>query len=252
LATTSQPEISGAAISVAQHVATTGWILRAFTARRHAWLDWYESSVRGVLDLPPNPEMDCLTDDEPLVDVPARDGFGSVRIYRPRRQFRLALERGEFADDYRTQQLAQLRANLGAHGAAGFVATVTSDVAALSHTGERPVDASKFLRGCVEASAPPLGKNSALVEASRVGNQVGQQTWIGISPSVDATPRGDATAVRVLDVPDRVVLASFRLDVSDAVPPSECTLIADEPTWDSGAELVSTASVSAEQNGRFG
>jgi hypothetical protein len=250
--TTPAPEVSGAPIAVAQHVATKGWILRAFSARRAAWLEWYESNVRGLMDLAPNPEADCLSDVVPLVDVPARDSFESLCIHRPRRQFRTAMERGDFVADYRREQLEQLRSILNGYRTTGLIATVTSDVPALSHTDERPVDASKFLRGCTESATPPLGSSRALVAGTRVGDPVGQQTWVGISPSIDATPCADATVMPVVDVPDRIVLASFRLDVSDAVALSDCTLIANDPPDDPFDEPGPVGSPSPPDNGRFG
>jgi hypothetical protein len=208
--TISQEQMTIAALGVAQRLATQGWLTRAFTSRRDRWLSWYDGMTSQVAGIADTPEADCTTVNGPVVDLPARPGYRALTVYAPREHFRRSWLASEFADEYREAQIASLRQSVDRRDPSSLIESIESDIEALSGRSAR-----EFLIPIVESPATQGFTTSELLDPTvRVGGSVDRITWCGISPSVGGSfPEGVKT-VPVHEPKDRMVLASFRLDVS--------------------------------------
>ena len=219
--TISHEQMTTAALGVAQRLATQGWLTRAYVSRREQWLAWYDgmtSQVSGVAD---TPEADCSSGGEPVVDLPARSGYPAVTVFGPREHFRRSWVASEFADDYREAQISALRDSVDRRDPSSLIESIQSDIEALSGR-----TAKGFLLPIVENPSAQGFSTSELLEPTvRVGGSVARETWCGISPSLGGSFPPDVHTVAILEPDDRLVLASFRLDISEALDLSKTTFM---------------------------
>lgn len=227
----SQSELAAAALGVAQRVAMPGWLSKAYKERRQHWIEWYASMSRGVTGLPPTPEEDAASITGPVVSIPASFGMDAVEIKRPRSQFRESILAGDFADEYRVSQVESLRDEVTRRDPAKLIERVVADVKGLTDRS-----AHDFLRPPIESnSVPTFDHELFVVDSYRAQGNLGVTSWAGISPSIlsDVATTGHSHAVLELD--DRFLLASFRLDLSEAILASDCPLVADVTSNDEGS-----------------
>jgi hypothetical protein len=230
-ASISQTELAAAALAVAQRVSTPGWLNRAFDERRQLWLEWYRSLTGGVAGMSPTPEEDVHSSDGVVVHIPASFGMDELEVHWPRQQFLTSIVAGDFSDEYRLRQFKQLRSDVERLDPAKLIDEVHADVPALEGR-----TAYNFLRPPVENGAIPLFDHERFVlPRYRVQGGLGVDSWVGCSPAVPVEIPPNRKEFPVIEPPDRFLLASFRLDVSDPIPASDCPLVST-PSLDSLAE----------------
>ena len=193
---------------------------RAYQSRRTSWLSWYDKITAQVAGVPDTPEGDCSNETAPIINLPSQVHHAAVTIYAPRSHFRNSFTAAEFADEYRAAQIETLRASVDDRNPASLIESVQSDVSGL--TGR---DAVAFLRPIIENSkVPGFARSDSLTPEIRMGG-VGRESWFGISASVGATASEKMNEVEVLELPNRLVLAAFRLDLSEPIRLDQCTLV---------------------------
>jgi hypothetical protein len=231
-AVVSQTELAAAALAVAQRVSTTGWLNGAFDERRRLWLEWYRQTTGGVAGLSATPEADASLSDSTVVHIPAALEMDELEVRRPRYQFMRSMVDGHFADEYRAAQFRSLRNDVERLDPARLIERVNADVPALDGR-----DAQQFLKPPVENAAIPLfDHESCVVPRYRVQGGLTIDTWVGCSPALSVSVPANRTIFPVIELPDRFVLASFRLDVSAAIPAADCPLVAVQASANDNAE----------------
>jgi hypothetical protein len=205
----SQDDMARAAFGAAQRLAAPGWLTQAFLTRRERWLAHYRMLTSHVA-VAESPEADYASDGQPVVSLPARDDRDAVELYSPRIQFRRSYLASEFADELRAAQMHDLRRSLERHDPTVLIRNVESDVEALHG---RTTDL--FLTPVIEATSPQgFATHELLAPELRVQGTTGFETWCGITPSVGGTFATGVQTVPVLELPDRMVLGAFRLELS--------------------------------------
>ena len=217
----SQAELAAAALGVTQRVAVQGWLSRAYNERQKLWLDWYGSLTDGLAGLAHTPEEDATSAEGFAVSIPASSGMDAIEVKRPRQQFCDSVLRGDFADAYRIRQVDSLRDEVSRRDPARLIERVDSDVSGLHGR-----TAYEFLRPPVENPAIPKFDFAGFVaERYLAQGNLSVESWVGCSPSIEASVPEGRHSHPLIELKDRFLLASFRLDLSDPIPSVDCPLI---------------------------
>ena len=214
-----------AALDASRKVISRGWMASAYRARRGRWEDDYDPVLRVMSDqLAASPEEDVDVEDNVLRLPSVEDG--DARPFRsPLADFTMRYCDGLYADEYRREIRDILRRGLR-ESLEDKIEHVDSGEPNLSGRSVR-----EFLGGPIESPS----ESSFL--SDRYGNaytlsRLGHKSWFGQS-DISAMkrvvcPDESATRYPVKPYSEARVLASFKLDMSDAIGLDECHLVATD------------------------
>ena len=204
-------------LSVMQHLATRGWLSRAYSRQRTMILDKYGELAGGVSATDQSPEADNSLECDVLARLPGLTGEADIVIYPPRENLRSQFAEGTSARSYRTEQVEALHKTVVTEDPYGMIESVSSDIIGLN---EPPRNPAAFLAPVVEWNSVPHF-NSALRPRLQLDG-VPVRSIVGISAGIDATfMEARSATIAVNPVPHRFTLAAFRIDISDSIPVSE-------------------------------
>ena len=200
-------------LSVLQHLATRGWLSRAFERQRGYVIEEYSTIAGGIVATDTRPEADNSVDQDVLARLPGAGGRAEVVVYPPRANLRRAFSEGKLAARYRSEQVDAMHQSALATDPFGMIESITCDIVGLNEPKRTP---QEFLAPIVEWTAVPTF-DSLLAPIRRLAG-VAVGSVVGISDSIEATmlPK-ELASVAVAPLNNRFTLAAFRLDVSEAI-----------------------------------
>jgi hypothetical protein len=219
--------VRSATLSVLQHIARKGWLLRAYTSQRAMIVGDYERLAGGVQAADLTPESDNTDATSPIALLPGGDFREDVVLYAPRANLKRRHLEGGAANTYRTQLVRDLQGAVFADDQFGMITSVSCDIIGLNRP---PRDARRFLNPVVEwTGVPPLTSLLSprlLMRRPELKSIVGASD--GLDPDLIASRVGETP---VLPIPGRLTLAAFRLDVSDPIDLAEVEIVvrSEEP-----------------------
>ncbi len=228
--------IRATTLNVLQHLATKGWLTRAYERQRQYILDEYVAVAGGIAATDVPPEADNSIDQGVLARLPTLNGGSEVVVYPPRANLRLSYAAGRWASKYRSEQVDAMQDTVIASDPFGMIESIGCDVVGLNAPKRNP---KGFLAPVVEWNAVP--SFDALLHPKRRLQGLAVRSVVGISDGLDAELLANRSAtVPVMPLRNRFTLASFRLDISDALDLHDVVIIegsavkhdqvADKPT----------------------
>lgn len=200
-------------LTVAQYIASRGWLTKAFQHQRSFLLEEYASIAGGVAATNTTPEADNTTAQGVLARLPAQGESEELVILNPRSHFRRQFALGHAAHAYRRDQVAALEQAINIDGPTTLIASIECDVPGLTNP---PRDAKEFLLPIVNWTKVP--EFSEWLKPELRMSRLQTFSVVGASSELlDAPLAKIGTQMSLEPVDGRLTLASFRVDVSAAV-----------------------------------
>jgi hypothetical protein len=208
--TIDEERVQGEILTLRRQICRPGWLSSTFQDHRKLWQDRYERISGYSEDEDTSPEEDASASDRPLATMPTT----GEAIHHPRTQFSNDVVAGRHTPEVRVQQINRMRSSVETQRAARLVRSVSCDLPGLDGSTVR-----EYLASLVEFS--PLRDFGQYMRPTLPPAPPGvEQSMFGISTSVTFEEPIDGTQrhrLPISELSDRLVLASFRLDVSHRV-----------------------------------
>lgn len=235
-------ELLGQVMRLRREICKPGWLSATLANVRGKWQRRYGVIVGLGLDQQTEPEADLSGPNDVMSGEPGSDDA----IYTPRRQFCLDVCAGRHADALRKEQSELLREIFDSSQAERLVDTVRCAVPGLD--GLVP---SEFLGGLVDFSPlPPVPERFMRVQLTGDRGAITRSVF-GVSEVVSHHAVDDDVERRNIEItriPDRYLLAAFRLDLAEPVDPMETLLVENSGTQEETFALVIPVAVTAPED----
>lgn len=208
-------------LSVMQHLVSRGWMTRSYFDRRSRVLSGYHDQF----DLAPgsvgSPEADHGLNQDALFVLPGDAEGTELAVFPPRRTLHDAILDGAFTRQMREEQVARINSTGLAKDQVTIVDSVKCEVPGLSNP---PRSVKDFLEPILRWRQIP--DFTDMLTPARAVSGVQVLSVVGASQALgDVQTLEEQIRVPIASIPDRYTLATFRLDVSDAMPLTDIQLL---------------------------